>query len=153
MQAVFSGTTNAVMARGRATPPAQKDPFAVALGRRIRDARDDLGWTQRQLSREARYDAVQLSRVESGESVPRADALLRLAAALKVPIESLYGATTQPVASPLVVGTESHLPAEMRDWLATARAWMARTEAVANEALETSKEAKRLAERRNRRTA
>ena len=82
-----------IMGRGKATPASEKDPFAVALGQRIRAARERLNWTQRKLSREARYDAIQLSRVETGEAIPKADALLKLATALGEPIEVLYGIT------------------------------------------------------------
>lgn len=80
-----------MLMRGRAKAPADKDPFAVDLGRRIRENRERLGLTQRELSRRASYDAVQLSRVETGDAVPRSDALLRIAVQLETPIGRLYG--------------------------------------------------------------
>lgn len=79
------------MGRGRATPAAEKSPFAVGLGARIKQARERAGLTQRKLSLEAKYDAVQLSRVESGESVPGADAVGRIATVLKTPVAALFG--------------------------------------------------------------
>jgi transcriptional regulator with XRE-family HTH domain len=74
-----------------AKQPEGKDPFAVSLGARIKEARERAGMTQRALSRAAKYDAVQLSRVESGDAIPRADAMLRIAVALRTPIARLYG--------------------------------------------------------------
>lgn len=68
-----------------------REPFAIELGKRVRAAREAAGLTQRELSRQAKYDAVQLSRLESGDVIPRADALLRLAVVLRTPIGALFG--------------------------------------------------------------
>lgn len=85
------------MARGRAKAPSEKDPFAIALGSRIREARDASGFTQKKLGIEAKYDPIQLSRVETGDAVPRSDVLARIAAATKRPISFFYGeGSTRP---------------------------------------------------------
>lgn len=47
--------------------------------------------TQRELSLEARYDLAQLSAVENGLAVPRADALRRIADVLDVSLDRLCG--------------------------------------------------------------
>lgn len=86
--------------RNQATRLAEKDPFAVALGRRIQNARKRAEMTQRDLSKKARYDAVQLSRVETGEAIPRADALLRIAQALEAPVGELYGVVPPAITPP-----------------------------------------------------
>lgn len=47
--------------------------------------------TQRDVSRKARYDLAQLSAVENGLAVPRADALRRIADVLDVSLDRLCG--------------------------------------------------------------
>lgn len=50
--------------------------------------------TQRELSLAARYDLAQLSAVENGLAVPRADALRRIADVLDVSLDRLCGRRT-----------------------------------------------------------
>lgn len=47
--------------------------------------------TQRELSRAARYDLAQLSAIENGLAVPRADALRRIADVLEASLDRLCG--------------------------------------------------------------
>jgi transcriptional regulator with XRE-family HTH domain len=72
--------------RGRRT-----DSFPHELGANIRRYREERRFTQRDLSLAARYDLAQLSSVENGLAVPRADALRRIADALDVSIDRLCG--------------------------------------------------------------
>jgi transcriptional regulator with XRE-family HTH domain len=65
--------------------------FAGELGTNIRRYREERRLTQRQLSNAARYDLAQLSAIENGLAVPRADALRRIADVLDVSIDRLCG--------------------------------------------------------------
>jgi transcriptional regulator with XRE-family HTH domain len=65
--------------------------FADELGTNIRRYREERHLTQRQLSNAARYDLAQLSAIENGLAVPRADALRRIADVLDVSIDRLCG--------------------------------------------------------------
>lgn len=65
--------------------------FAAELGTNIRRYREQRSLTQRQLSNAARYDLAQLSAIENGLAVPRADALRRIADVLDVSIDRLCG--------------------------------------------------------------
>ena len=72
----------------------EKDPIAVRFGAIIREARLERRWTQRDLSREARYDAISLSRLESGDVMPKLDAAFRLTAALGIGFDAVVTALT-----------------------------------------------------------
>jgi transcriptional regulator with XRE-family HTH domain len=65
--------------------------FAAELGANIRLWREERRLTQRELGLRARYDLAQLSAVENGLAVPRADALRRIADALDVSLDELCG--------------------------------------------------------------
>lgn len=67
------------------------DTFPSELGANIRRCREERDLTQRALSRAARYDLAQLSAIENGLAVPRADALRRIADALDVSLDRLCG--------------------------------------------------------------
>ncbi len=67
------------------------DTFAKELGANIRHWREERRLTQRELSAAARYDLAQLSSVEGGKAVPRADALRRIADVLEVSLDRLCG--------------------------------------------------------------
>ncbi|MGH7737258.1 MAG: helix-turn-helix domain-containing protein [Candidatus Tyrphobacter sp.] len=67
------------------------EKFAAELGASIRRCREEHRLTQRQLSIRAQYDLAQLSAVENGLAVPRADALLRIADVLAVSLDRLCG--------------------------------------------------------------
>lgn len=67
------------------------DTFPTELGANIRRCREERRLTQRDLSLGARYDLAQLSAVENGLAVPRADALRRIADVLDVSLDRLCG--------------------------------------------------------------
>ena len=77
-------------ARKRSKAPEERDPMAVAIGARVKRAREAGNLTQREVARRSKYNEVQLSNLESGYVIPRADALARIAEALGRPIEDLY---------------------------------------------------------------
>lgn len=59
------------------------------LGERIRERRSERGFTQEDLAARANVSAVYLSRVEQGNTDVGLDVMVRIAAALDVPIASL----------------------------------------------------------------
>lgn len=63
----------------------------TTLGTRIRGARKERGWSQARLGEEVGTDQAAVSRVESGETTPRADTLARYARALEVSADYLLG--------------------------------------------------------------
>lgn len=67
------------------------DAFPTELGANIRRCREERRLTQRDLSRAAHYDMAQLSAIENGLAVPRADALRRIADVLDVSLDRLCG--------------------------------------------------------------
>ncbi len=67
------------------------DAFPTELGANIRRCREERRLTQRDLSRAAHYDLAQLSAIENGLAVPRADALHRIADVLEVSLDRLCG--------------------------------------------------------------
>lgn len=67
------------------------DTFPKELGANIRRSRQERRLTQRGLSVAAHYDLAQLSAVETGQAVPRADALRRIADVLEVSLDRLCG--------------------------------------------------------------
>ncbi len=69
----------------------RSDTFPNELGANIRRYREERRLTQRELSRAAHYDMAQLSAVENGLAIPRADALRRIADALDVSLDRLCG--------------------------------------------------------------
>ncbi len=69
----------------------RSDAFPAELGANIRRYREERRLTQRDLCRAARYDLAQLSAVERGLAVPRADALHRIADTLDVSLDRLCG--------------------------------------------------------------
>jgi transcriptional regulator with XRE-family HTH domain len=70
------------------------DAFPAELGANIRRFREERRLTQRDLCRAAQYDLAQLSAVERGLAVPRADALRRIADVLDVSLDRLCGRRT-----------------------------------------------------------
>jgi transcriptional regulator with XRE-family HTH domain len=69
----------------------RSDAFPAELGANIRRYREERRLTQRDLCNAARYDLAQLSAVERGLAVPRADALSRIADVLDVSLDRLCG--------------------------------------------------------------
>ncbi|MFE7743402.1 multiprotein-bridging factor 1 family protein [Nocardia sp. NPDC057455] len=72
----------------RATPEYQAAyraaQLAYELGKKVREAREQRGWTQTELARRAGMKQHAISRFEAGDSVPTLQTLDRIAAALEV---------------------------------------------------------------------
>lgn len=63
---------------------------SIRVGKNIRAARKERGWTQQQLSNMARISSSQLSAFENGKKLPSLDSLARLGRALNVSLDELY---------------------------------------------------------------
>lgn len=70
--------------------------FAVEVGRRVRRRRDALGLTRPELGDLSGVSIDALGLIERGVTVPKADTLARVAAALRVPVDALL----QPAGAP-----------------------------------------------------
>lgn len=70
-----------------------KDPSAAAIGRRIREARDKLGFNQARLAKEAEITPAAISQIEGGERTPSTPIVRRLASVLQVSVDYLLGST------------------------------------------------------------
>jgi len=77
------------------------DETAKAIGAAIKRARVAAGMQQKDLAKAADYDAVSLSRAESGLSIPRFDTVIRIAAALNIGVDQLTPPDSNLVFSPL----------------------------------------------------
>lgn len=60
-----------------------------AVGLRIREAREELTWSQERLAERADLDRVTVVRIETGVASPRLDVLFLIADALGVPLHRL----------------------------------------------------------------
>lgn len=70
-----------------------KDPGATAIGRRIKEAREKLGFNQAKLATEAEITPAAISQIEAGDRTPSTPILRRLASALQVSADYLLGST------------------------------------------------------------
>ncbi len=66
-------------------------PLAATFAKELRAARRTLGWTQAELAEQVGIAIEVCGRLERGRVLPRADTLVRLAAALRVSTDSLLG--------------------------------------------------------------
>ena len=71
--------------------PATKAIRAPERGQRIKAARTGAGLTQKQLADRVGVNRVTIARVELGERKPSLDLATRIAAALDVSLDALYG--------------------------------------------------------------
>lgn len=62
---------------------------AIEIGRKVRLAREEDGWSGDVLSLVAGIGRATLQRIEAGQRIPRADTLMRLACALRMNVEEL----------------------------------------------------------------
>lgn len=65
------------------------EQYLQMLGQRILALRQDLGWTQQQLAKEAELDRTYISAVENGKQNVTFGAILKLAKAFHLPVEKL----------------------------------------------------------------
>lgn len=68
--------------------------LSLLIGKRIREARERLGWNQSELARQISKPRQHLSQIEQGKQQPRAELLLELAAVLGVTTDYLLGRET-----------------------------------------------------------
>lgn len=68
-----------------------KELDTIALGLRLRRRREELGLTLAQLSDRASIAVTTIHVIEHGRSAPRIDTLLRLSAALDMPLADIIG--------------------------------------------------------------
>ncbi len=66
-------------------------PLAATFAEELRAARRARGWTQAELAEQVGIAIEVCGRLERGRTLPRADTLVRLAAALRVSADSLLG--------------------------------------------------------------
>ena len=66
----------------------------LAIGSSLRDLRENLGLTAKQLAENANVSAAMISRIESGQVSPSISTLNALSSALGVPLVSLFRETT-----------------------------------------------------------
>ena len=65
------------------------DLMLMEIGTRIAMRRQELNMSQSELAIQADLTAAALSRIESGQTNPRTDTLVRIASALQVPLSNL----------------------------------------------------------------
>lgn len=70
-------------------PSGAVEDYFERLGHRVQELRSARGWTQQQLADEAGLDRTYISGLEHGKQNPTIGALLRLATALKAPLDRL----------------------------------------------------------------
>lgn len=70
-------------------PAGAVEDYFERLGHRVQELRSARGWTQQQLADEAGLDRTYISGLEHGKQNPTIGALLRLATALKAPLDRL----------------------------------------------------------------
>jgi DNA-binding XRE family transcriptional regulator len=70
------------------TPP-QPDELAHAIGRRIREAREDRGWTQQDLTDRTGIARPNIARLERGAGLPNLSTLLKVASGLEMALKDL----------------------------------------------------------------
>jgi transcriptional regulator with XRE-family HTH domain len=104
---LIRGEGNSVSAKSDAPKKRSKNPTSVAFGQRVAQIRLARGLTQKQLARRARYGEVSVSRLETGDSVPKIDTIVRVAKALEVDVGDLF--SKEAVASPFLMPPTSDL--------------------------------------------
>lgn len=67
-------------------------------GERLRQLREELGYTQEQLSEKLNIGVTQIWRYENGETKPNTEVLTKIAQALNVSADYLLGLTDEPKA-------------------------------------------------------
>lgn len=72
--------------------PSAPDPFLKKLGQRIRQLRQQRGWTQEDLAHAAKIERAYISDLEQGRHNFGVSYLPRLAKALKVSVAGLFEA-------------------------------------------------------------
>ena len=99
------------------------DPVATSLGGRVRECREQLGWTQKELAGAANISVTFLSELENDHRTPGAGVVLRLADALGVSLNYLLRGTLseRPKRHRVVLPVELAEVAEEEGW--SVRIW------------------------------
>lgn len=84
-------------------PPIRQPVPGRELGERVRKLRNERGWTQEQLAKQAGLSKSAISEVESEVTQPRGPNLIRLATALGASIDYLLTGLERPPPSPPAV--------------------------------------------------
>ena len=74
--------------------------FIMNIDARIRQFREKLGLTQKDLANRSGLSQQAISRFESGKHTPRSDSLKRIAEALETTVAELYGDPEVPIFDP-----------------------------------------------------
>ena len=72
------------------------DDLRAALGQRVKDLRERLGWSQEKLAERASLDTTYISGIERGQRNPGLNSLNQLARALGVTLPALLSDLRQP---------------------------------------------------------
>ena len=80
------------MSKTNSTP--ENSSIDLAIGSAVRDLRENLNLTARQLSVQSNVSAAMISRIENGQASPSIATLSVLSKALNVPVVSLFRETS-----------------------------------------------------------
>lgn len=76
------------------------DPLLVRLGRHLREARDNRGWSQQELAFECRLHRTYVGSVERGEMNITVLSLRRITRALEIPLTEVIQSATAKRSAP-----------------------------------------------------
>lgn len=85
----------AALATGLINELRLDSPINAGIGIRIRELRKAKGWTQGDLAQWSRSDHVYISKIENGRAFPGPRVITRIAIALGVDVDTLYGETQE----------------------------------------------------------
>jgi DNA-binding XRE family transcriptional regulator len=94
---VIEGVTLAKKILAPDRPKAILSDYLKELGRRVRDLRQQAGWTQEQLAKATRLTRAYIVAVESGKQNVSMDVVVRVANGLGVPPDQLLAMEELPV--------------------------------------------------------
>ena len=69
--------------------PLEPEELAQTIGRRIREAREDRGWTQQDLAERTGIRRPNVARLERGSGLPNLATLLKVATGLEIALDQL----------------------------------------------------------------
>lgn len=97
---------------------AMAEPSALPLGERLKQLRQERGWSQAELAAKVGADAGQISRYENGRMTPSAEAVVKIAEVLDVTTDYLLVETSprrSPHAPENILGDRLAVVAELAD--------------------------------------
>jgi len=84
--------------RGQTAMPAPNSHPAIAIGEKLRSAREQRKISLRELAGKADMSASMLSQIENGKAYPSVRSMYNIAAALQLPVDYFFPESTEPVA-------------------------------------------------------